>query len=228
MAGSLPTRIDLFDAVRANLKAKGLFFVFGEDLREATRACLIELLNDQYNELSVDVMAQIDTHTERFVDKAPYFWKEAKGKRDAIIRKSNKHAEFWNTTITIEQTVQQPPVPERQLVAYDEASESTQNRRKRKFVEKTAPSLMKAGLVRKLKADGNKASAKILERIVSPDAGDELLPQRILDFIHKVDSVYFDDNVVKVSTIRALASKIGLYFVAHRCSKLGSVIHFVH
>ena len=214
MAGSLPNRIDLFDAVRANLKAKGLFFVFGEDLREATRACLIELLSDQYNDLSVDVMAQIDTHTERFVDKAPYFWKEAKGKRDAIIRKSNKHAEFWNTEIRIEQTVEQLPVPERQLVAYDTASESTQNRRKRKFVEKTAPGLMKDGLVRKLKADGNKAGAKILERIVSPDAGDELLPQRILDFIHKVDSGYFEDNVVKVSTIRALASKIGSYLVA--------------
>ena len=227
MAGRLPTRIDLFDAVRANLKAKGLFFVFGEDLREATRTCLIELLNDQYNDLSVDVMAQIDTHTERFVDKAPYFWKEAKGKRDAITRKSNKHAEFWNTAITIEQTVEQPPI-ERQLVAYDAASESTQNRRKRKFLQETAPSLMKDGLVRKLKADGNKASAKILERIVSPDAGDELLPQRILDFIHKVDSGYFDDNVVKVSTIRALASKIGLYFVVYHCSKLGSVIHFVH
>ena len=226
MAGSLPTRIDLFDAVRANLKAKGLFFVFGEDLREATRTCLIELLNNQYDDLSVDVMAQIDTHTERFVDKAPYFWKEAKGKRDAITRKSNKHAEFWNTAITIEQTVEQPPI-ERQLVAYDAASESTQNRRKRKFLRETSPSLMKDGLVRKLKADGNKASAKILERIVSPGAGDELLAPRILDFIHKIDSGYFDDNVVKVSTIRALASKIGLYLVLDHCCKIELFIVFV-
>ena len=225
MAGSLPTRIDLFDAVRANLKAKGLFFVFGEDLREATRTCLIELLNNQYDDLSVDVMAQIDTHTERFVDKAPYFWKEAKGKRDAITRKSNKHAEFWNTAITIEQTVEQPPI-ERQLVAYDAASESTQNRRKRKFLQETAPSLMKDGLVRKLKADGNKASAKILERIVSPGAGDELLAPKILDFIHKIDSGYFDDNVVKVSTIRALASKIGSYFIAHHCCNVKLFIFF--
>ena len=38
--------------VRANLKSKGLFFVFGEELQKTFRTCLIELLNDVH--LDVD------------------------------------------------------------------------------------------------------------------------------------------------------------------------------
>ena len=42
MAGKLPNRKDLFLEIRT--KYKGLKFVLGEELREATRACLVELV----------------------------------------------------------------------------------------------------------------------------------------------------------------------------------------
>lgn len=55
MASALPTRIDLLDAVRADLKALGEKFTFGFVLEESTKNCLVELLRPQYDELTADV-----------------------------------------------------------------------------------------------------------------------------------------------------------------------------
>ena len=210
MASALPTRIDLFDAVKADLKSKGKNFVWGKDLHDSTRSCLIELLRNQYDSLTADICAQIDVHTDRFCNKAPYFWQEAHRKRDNIVKKTLKHSEFWHTELTLSKP---DPSPERsmtELVPYETASISTQNRRKRKLCEDNPSKLLKDGLIRQLRLEGDHAGADLLQQVVAPKEGQMRAPE-ILDLIHKKDRG--EDNEVKVSTIRALAGKIGNYHI---------------
>ena len=205
MASALPTRIDLLDAVRADLKAVGEKFTFGFVLQESTKNCLVELLRPQYDELTADVWSQIERHKNRFCDKAPYFWLEAHRKRDVIIKKTNKHSEFWHTELILEKP---EPIPETsdELVPYETASQSTKDRRKRKLCEVNPAKLLKEGLIRQMRSEGDHAGAELLQQIVAPSEGQMRAPE-ILDLIHKKDRG--EDNEVKVSTIRALAGKIG-------------------
>ena len=205
MASALPTRIDLFDAVKADLKAKGLNFVYGKDLHDSTRSCLVELLRNQYDSLTADICAQIDVHTDRFCNKAPYFWQEAHRKRDNIVKKTLKHSEFWHTELTLAKPDPSPEKSSPELVPYETASTSTQNRRKRKLCEENPSKLLKEGLIRQMRSEGDHAGAELLQQIVAPREG-QMSASEILNLINN----HGEDKTVKVSTIRALAGKIGM------------------
>ena len=174
MASALPTRIDLFDAVRADLKSNGEKFTFGFVLQESAKNCLVELLRNQYDELTADVWSQIERHKNRFCDKAPYFWLEAHRKRDVIIKKTNKHANFWQTEIILEKS--EPEEPSVTLVDYETASESTKNRRKRKLCEDNPSKLLKEGLIRQLRSEGDHAGEDLLQQSLAPRAGQMAAP----------------------------------------------------
>lgn len=68
--------------------------------------------------------------------------------------------------------------------------------------------LLKEGLIRQLRSEGDHAGAELLQQIVAPREGQMAAPE-ILDLIQKKDRG--EDNEVKVSSIRALAGKIGKY-----------------
>ena len=203
MASALPTRIDLLDEVRADLKSKGQKFVFGNELKESTKSCLVELLRNQYDELTVDVWSQIDTHTDRFINKAPYYWQEGHRKRDAVVK---KHADFWKAEIILAKPEPRPENAPMELVPYETASASTQNRRKRKLCEENSAKLLKEGTIRQLRAEGDHAGADLLQQIVAPREG-QMSSSEIVNLINNRG----EDKTVKVSTIRALAGKIGNY-----------------
>ena len=168
MASALPTRIDLLDAVRDDLKSKGRKFVFGNELKDSRKSCLVDLLRNQYDELNADVLSQIDTHTDRFINKAPYYWQEGHRKRDAVLE---KHTDFWQAEIILAKPDPRPEIAPLELVPYETASVSTQNRRKRKLCDKTAPSLLKEGTIRQLRAEGDQAGADLLQQIIAPREG---------------------------------------------------------
>ena len=205
MAGALPTRIDLFDAVKADLKTRGLLFTYGFDLQESTTTCLVELLKNQYEALTTDVWAQINSMVNRFCDKAPYFWHESHRMRARIVSKTGRHAEFWHTELVLEKP---EPTPEtsNEFVPYETPSESTKNRRKRKLCEDNPSKLLKDGLIRQMRSEGDHIGADLLQQIVAPREGQMTAPE-IKDLINKKERG--EDKEVKVSTIRALAGKIG-------------------
>ena len=172
----------------------------------ATRSCLGELLDLQSDDLSGSQKSKFDDHIWNFTSKVSTWMRLKKSKANMIKWKRR----WFDEMISLGEPDSKEPDSKIPLVSYENASKTTQHRRKRKHADELGAAALSGSLALSLHDQGLSANAQVIRKL---DKNPELGPQ-LLAALKNIEKGDTNESVLPklcVPTIKYAANVLGLY-----------------
>ena len=172
----------------------------------ATRSCLGELLDLQSDDLSDSQKSKFEDQIWNFTSKVSTWMRMKKSKANMIKWKRR----WFDEMISLGEPDSKEPDSKIPLVSYENASKTTQHRRKRKHVNEIGAAALSGSLAMSLHDQGLSANAQVIRKL---DKNPELGPQ-LLAALKNIEKGDTNESVLPklcVPTIKYAANVLGLY-----------------
>jgi hypothetical protein len=177
-----------------------------EEFLATSRSCLEELLEIEIDKLSDSQKSTVEDQIWQFASKIA-IWMRLKKSKAVMIRWKRK---WFDMGFTLGDP---DPIPSSiPILTYENASKTTQKRRKRKYADELGASALSGSLALSLHDKGLSANAQVIREL---DKNPELGPQ-LLKSISSLKKGEDNESVLPklaVSTIKYAANVLGLYII---------------
>ena len=174
----------------------------------ATRSCLGELLDLQSDDLSDSQKSKFEDQIWNFTSKVSTWMRLKKSKANMIKWKRR----WFDEIISLGEPDSKEPDSKIPLVSYENASKTTQHRRKRKYADELGAAALSGSLALSYHDQGLSANAEVIRQLEqNPELGPQLL--KTISSLKKGEDNESVLPKLAVSTIKYAANVLGSYII---------------